>query len=288
MSRRGFSLVELVAAVSIIGLLILMLIPAVLASRELGRQVQCQNNLKQVSLALLNYHSTFDAFPPGYSAQLNESGRPIGRGWSWSVMLLPYMEQGSIYSAITTTSSLSAPENLTLRSCIVRTFICPSDPLPSGQALIEITIPGAKAPIKTSPSSYIACFGTGDPLDYEKAASGNGMFIRDRAIRLEEMLDGTSTTFLVGERTQAAGPTSWVGVLGQDGAALILGSTGNDNGPNAKPVRRTGFSSNHPEGAHFAYGDGSVRFLKSGIGNATYRALATRRGGEIVEGDQVD
>ncbi len=283
MARRGMMLVEALAVVAIVGLLILLLIPAVLGARETSRQISCQNNLKQIALGLINYHQSYEAFPPGYSMSFDTLGRPVGRGWSWSIRLLPYVEQTMLAGAIAPEFSLAAAENLTARVVSLSTFLCPANGSKSDNDPLSLTVSGVKVPVKIARSSYIGSFGTGDPLDEKHAAKGNGIFFRDRSIRIEDILDGTSTTFLLGERSRIAGPASWVGVIGERGPALILGSTGNDDGPNARPPNPTGFSSRHRGGSNFAYADGSVRFMKSEIGREVYASLATRMGGEIVE-----
>lgn len=286
MARRGMMLVEVIAVVAIVGVLILLLIPAVLGARETSRQIHCQNNIKQLALGLLNYHHSFEAFPPGYSTSFDVAGRPVGRGWSWGVRILSFIEMTNLASSINSEFSMAAAENETTRVIMISTFVCPAEEFDREKDRVSVAVSGVKAPVALARASFVGSFGTGDPLDEKNASNGNGMFIRDRAIRIEDVLDGTSTTFLLGERTRDVGPVSWVGVIGERGPALILGSTGQDDGPNARPANPTGFSSRHPGGAHFAFGDGSVRFIKSKIGKAVYGSLATRMGGEVIPYDE--
>jgi prepilin-type processing-associated H-X9-DG protein len=108
------------------------------------------------------------------------------------------------------------------------------------------------------------------------------VFFLDSAIGLVHLEDGASTTFLLGERSRDSGPATWTGAIGERGAALVLGSTGKDRGPNARPRTPYQFSSRHDGGAYFAFADGGVRFVRSEIGEAVYHALATRAGGEFT------
>src|SRR5262245_7342752 len=96
LSRRGFTLIELLVVIAIIAVLIALLLPAVQAAREAARRAQCTNNLKQIALALHNYHDTTLSFPPG---GINDRGF-LGTWWSWASFILPRLEQGPLYNSI--------------------------------------------------------------------------------------------------------------------------------------------------------------------------------------------
>ncbi len=287
MPRRGVTLVEMVVVIGTIGLMILMLLPALLGGADRARQVECQNDLKQISLGLVSYHHTFECFPPGSYSTVAADGRTVGHGLSWGISLLPFVEQTALGASLLRNVSVAAPENQTFCRASIRTFLCPSSLPPTEVHTQSLPLGVNAAPVVLARSSFVASFGTGNPLDGPTAISmSDGMFMHDRCVRIDDVLDGTSTTILVGERSPESGPASWVGVVGETGSALIFGTTGGDPGPNARPARATGYSSRHLGGANFAFGDGSVRFIKNGIGTKLYHALATRRGGEIVSEDE--
>jgi len=228
MRRRGISLVELLSALAIIGVMIMLLLPAVLAGHEAARSIQCQNSQKQIVLGLMNYHHDHQAFPSAYTR-----GQDGVRGVSWGIQVLPYLEQSYLFGLIDRDADLGAAENLTVRVCILSTFICPSDIDRKATMSVEGP-PGVKGSVEVARASFVGSFGTGDPLD---PAPSDGMFMRDRSVRIEDVLDGTSTTFLLGERRHQSGPTAWAGPIGPRGPAMILGSTMGDPGPNRKDRR---------------------------------------------------
>src|SRR4051794_10220583 len=144
-ARRGFTLIELLVVIAIIAVLISLLLPAVQSAREAARRAQCTNNLKQLGLAMHNYHTANGAFPPGAAASFNQLNLQDGpgklcvnwMGWSAQGMLLGYMEAMPIYNAINFNfdpiSWPSAPYNLTLVNTRLATFLCPSDSLAGRQ-----------------------------------------------------------------------------------------------------------------------------------------------------------
>src|SRR4051812_5647909 len=136
MRRRGFTLIELLVVIAIIAVLIALLLPAVQAAREAARRAQCVNNLKQLGLAMHNYHDTVGTFPIGAmgvrslaSGGKYPDGTPVGNARrTWAFMILPYIEQGTMSNAINFSIIMNDPINRTVTMTVVKSFVCPTDP----------------------------------------------------------------------------------------------------------------------------------------------------------------
>lgn len=281
--RVGFTLIELLVVIAIIATLVSLLMPAVQQAREAARRTSCQNNLKQLALAVHNYQTQFTLFPPG---TCTSSRHPADMSaWSWAVMLLPNLEQTNMYDALAPNSPLSLAYALDTPAVVIQLqnklpmFLCPSDssqPVNNDRMLRSNT--GQNLAVATS--NYIGSHGVA--LTYP----GDGVFDRNSSISFRDLAtDGTSNTFLLGERASAD-----VGKTGPHGAAIWAGVTQDtsaalpDPGPtavlgNASFLMQSGtwlenptthlpnqcFSSSHPGGAQFALADGSVRFVSQNI-----------------------
>jgi prepilin-type N-terminal cleavage/methylation domain-containing protein/prepilin-type processing-associated H-X9-DG protein len=320
--RRGFTLIELLVVIAIIGLLIGLLLPAVQAAREAARRAQCINNLKQMGIALHNYHDTLGAFPMSYAARspFVDGATDTAPGWGWGTMILPQLEQGVLYNAANCSLSVEAPQNTTAAQSILATYLCPSDPLPGGP--YQVTDANGNALALVAPSSYAACVGN-DFADSTTGLNndgiGNGVLYRNSRVRLAEITDGASQTIVVGERAWTINKGTWVGVVTNGvirrgpanpcpntGAAFYRAATlvqAHCNVLNTDTDPDGGiddFSSRHPGGANLLFADGSVHFLKSVLRNVGQRpdgstiyspsslilqALGTRSGGEVVSAD---
>ncbi len=226
--RRGFTLVELLVVIAIIGILIALLLPAVQAAREAARRAQCSNNLKQLGLALHNYHDTYKCMPIG----VRNGGWNGGWGTSFYVRLLPYVEQTALADQWPWTEKGAydrdegyAAGNANLRGTPVNilelpisAFRCPSSPLPmynsGGNAVCMASYPGIMGAVEAT-VGYITswqrgcCYccsgdntGTGDPSD--GLTSSNGMLTYRRVIKFSDCTDGTSNTMILGETSDWA------------------------------------------------------------------------------------
>ena len=324
-SRRGFTLIELLVVIAIIAALIALLLPAVQAAREAARRVQCINNLKQVGLALHNYHDALGVFPMSYAARARfvDGSSDTAPGWSWATMILPQMEQGPIFNAVNFSLAVDARQNSSVIGLQLAAYVCPSDVTSGPFPVLDAGTPGN--PLATmAPSSYAATVGndlTDATTGLNNDGVGNGVMFRNSGIRLAAITDGSSQTIMVGERAWANVHGAWAGVVAN--ATTRRGSmnrcplTGALFYPAATLVQAHGhllntdtdedgglddFSSLHPGGANFVFADGSVRFLKtvlrdSGVnsgGGTIYsptslilQALATRNGGEIISADSL-
>lgn len=294
--RSGFTLVELLVVIAIIGILVGLLLPAVQAAREAARRMQCSNNVRQIGLALHNYESAHKKFPPGWIANV-PAGEP---GWGWATALLPFMEQNSVYQRLDLNVEIIAAQNEPMIQTVIPTFICPSDPSPSLFQIAEAhdhshhfsytsfdeddhephNVDDGEKLFAIAKSNYVGVFGTGE-VD-ESPYSSDGAFWGNSRIRMQDFVDGTSNTFVIGERSSRLGGSLWHGVIPEANAAFarIVGST--DHVPNSPVGHFDDFSSFHATGANFIMGDCSVRLIPDTIDETVYRAMATRHGGEVV------
>ena len=304
--RKGFTLIELLVVIAIIAVLIALLLPAVQSAREAARRIQCTNNLKQIGLAIHSYHDAIGGFPPGYLSKSGPDGDNNGFGWGWGAMILPQIEQGPLFNTINFGRPIEAPENSTSRLTQINSFFCPSDASlkPTFTVYDDSTTSTAlgNAICDVASSDYVGCFGTGDVSDIPGRDYGEGLFFRNRSVRIAEITDGTSQTLAVGEKSQNLARATWTGAIAhaavpinelqaedglspEGGGALVLAHTGELDGPNSKPAHADQFWGRHPGGANFVFADGSVRFIKEKRPLAIFQAIATRRGGEVISAD---
>jgi prepilin-type N-terminal cleavage/methylation domain-containing protein len=294
---RGFTLIELLVVIAIIAILIALLLPAVQQAREAARRTQCKNNLKQIGLALHNYHDTYRIFPPGWIA-VDDTGAPSAHegtsGVGWAAMILPYMEQQTVYSLFNPTRPLTDPVNAAFLRTQIPAYKCPSDPQPEFFAILE---EGSGAIITDLPiANYPASFGTEEldgcensPGDLPVMADGtcrsDGMFYHNSNVRIAFVTDGTSNTFMVGERRTRKDLdwyTTWPGMIAEGEEAFQRVCASADHVPNAPNMHFDDFSSAHTGGAQFCLGDGSVRFVSENIDHLLYQSVATINKGEVV------
>jgi prepilin-type N-terminal cleavage/methylation domain-containing protein/prepilin-type processing-associated H-X9-DG protein len=284
--RSGFTLIELLVVIAIIAILIGLLLPAVQKVREAANRMRCSNNLKQVGLAMHNYHDAFERFPTANSPVFGSAFTAI----------LPFVEQDNIRRVYDDTLAPTAAPNNTVTGLPIKIYICPTMQKP----------PAPAAAYSTYHASYGACIGSNDA--WIAPAPDNGAIVRSNATgstvivskgaRFADMTDGTSSTIMVGELgfqlkdylftsgpyvgQVRGGNTSWA--FGY--ASYSFGSTkvklNTLGAPATITDRLQSFRSDHTQGGNFLFCDGSVTFVKNSMNADTYRALGTRDGGEVI------
>jgi prepilin-type N-terminal cleavage/methylation domain-containing protein len=304
MKRSGFTLVELLVVIAIIGILVGLLLPAVQAAREAARRVQCQNNLKQIGLALIMHHDAYKKFPSGWKAN-SDIGVP---GWGWMSQSLQFIEQGNLYNDISFNDPITSSTHNQVRVQQLSFMICPSAPtvsepqvqLPEG-SYVDPYGP-LQFPYAVGRSHYVGCLG--GYVSYEQMEDGencpssvyvmgnsdrlSGLFYRNSRTRYADVQDGTTVTIAVGERSRKLFDSSWVGVV--HGSAYpvwrVLGWTGEP--PNNKPTSPihfhgfAQFNSAHAGLSQYVYLDGSVRPVSDVVDSEAFRAMGTIASGELV------
>jgi prepilin-type N-terminal cleavage/methylation domain-containing protein/prepilin-type processing-associated H-X9-DG protein len=307
-SRTGFTLIELLVVIAIIAILIALLVPAVQKVREAAARAQCENNMKQIILAAHSYHDEHAHFPPNSQDEggWNWSYQQNARSWSWIARLLPYLEQGDLYSQanIDANTFLQSQQYIQIG---IATFFCPSD---NSRTLNPDNNRANLGQIAGSPFTAAAmsnykgvtgdcwCWGTYvNKCDYDGICDGltygDGVFYRDNSkqpTRINMITDGTSNTFFLGEDVpELDAHCSWPYANGTLGTCAI---PPNVMAPPAGNDIYTGwpwlysFRSRHQDGLNFALADGSVRFISASINLTTYRAAATIKSGDTVNLDQ--
>jgi prepilin-type N-terminal cleavage/methylation domain-containing protein/prepilin-type processing-associated H-X9-DG protein len=282
---RGFTLIELLVVIAIIAVLIALLLPAVQQAREAARRTQCRNNLKQIGLALHNYHDQFQVFPPGcglssqspdagYTVDLTTANRAAAYGWS--TYILPNLDQANLYNQLNVSNLelcllMQQAALRPLSQTVIPGYRCPSDVAPATNTQRAFTNPiyGDTAP---GTSSYAGVHGTRWTHGVEWVQTQKdpyGIFWPASRVGVRDITDGTTNTLMVGERHWDYLSAVWIGTRnytgnGDVGLRQILGITNwriNLPGNNAPRA----FHSPHVGGAHFLLADGSVRFVSQNI-----------------------
>lgn len=313
----GFTLVELLVVIAIIGILIALLLPAVQAAREAARRSQCTNNLKQISLALHNYHDVNKCFPPGVLPPGH--GQATLRQAGWLVRILPYLEQVAAYGKITfngvdwTVQHGAQPNWSIIDELRVAALNCPSSRMPlqrtQGSHAIQLVNYAGIGGTYLRGSDLAAAPTPNTTCGYGGITTFNGVIVYAGPNRspagMAHVADGTSNTFCVGEQSSyyinSSGTTYDYRACNHDGGAWSCGAGGetdwwlnvtvvrypiNWNGTptdaDAGYKRHTIIRSAHPGGAQLALTDGSVRFVSETVDFTTFVRLCDREDGQPV------
>jgi prepilin-type N-terminal cleavage/methylation domain-containing protein len=305
--RTAFTLVELLVVIAIIGILIAMILPAVQSVREAARRTECSNNIRQIGLAVQNFETANENFPPGWKSST---------GWGWMAHALPFIEQGNIADRIDLQQALLDPMHESIIAHFISGQLCPS----SGNASEQFTLEAGAGlqPIQVARTHYVGCIGSSvetqtmddgqtcpslDLLNSKRFI--NGMFYKDSKTERRDVLDGASNTIMIGERSGEIFDSQWPGIL--DGSShtgwRVVGWTGE---PPNNPMRTdpvivydddgdevaleihfhgfAQFNSMHLGGlTMFCFGDGSVRPISDSISPTAFKAMGTIRGRETFD-----
>tara|TARA_R110002111_G_scaffold2705_5_gene18048 strand:- start:36910 stop:37851 length:942 start_codon:yes stop_codon:yes gene_type:complete len=302
---RGFTLIELLVVIAIIAILIALLLPAVQQAREAARRTQCKNNLKQLGLAIHNYHETHRVFPPGYCGDPGNSCSSVdgnNNGWGWSVFILPFIDQSALYNQLgvgqTKQTVCSVPSgaqaattvgSADLQKTPIAAYICPTatDPM-----INPGRVSGGHAKSNYAGVSGVDWTGVNTTTGYKAIFVDGTKYVT----RLRDFTDGSSNTFAIGEKyrrdldsnltTQIAGEyygAIWVGIAPDARAANTVGQlapTGSSYAVNGGSVNA--FASQHTGGAQFLFIDGRVRFISENMDQDKMSAIGVGNDGVVV------
>ena len=307
--RTAFTLIELLVVIAIIAILTGLLLPAVQRVREAAARSQCVNNLKQIGLALHNYHDANQSFPPSFQATgpYTDGATDTAPGWGWAAYLLPSIEQRNLSRQIN--FNLPIQNSPAAAQTVIKIYLCPSDVYPSG----SFALPSAFGDtlLMAAPSSYAACVG-GDESETD-GPTGLGIFYRNSRTRMTDIIDGTSSTIMIGERAWSNANGAWAGAVpggvckrGQlnpcpgggagwyPASTLVQAHSHLNNTTTDTDGGLDDFSSRHIGGSNILFADGHVSFVRSvpsdnPDGSYTpdsiaFQAMGTRAGGEVIQG----
>jgi prepilin-type N-terminal cleavage/methylation domain-containing protein len=317
--RRGFTLIELLVVIAIIAVLIGLLLPAVQKVREASMRAMCGNNLKQLGIAVHEYHNVEGFLPvsTGFSEDDTKAN------WSWLARILPYIEQDSVYKlgGIPTTVMTAANAQQAM-AMEIKSFLCPSDPNNhKGPRTDEFNIGSASGVNPGLPvgltnyqgvsgcnwgydSNLAGGIGNGgtnfasnwlnpsptNPNNYDGLDDGDGIFYRSnyrRPLRLTDITDGASNTFMIGEDVPSMNQhCDWPFHNHANATCAIPPNATQANGqpfPSTNWQNVYSFHSMHSGGLQFACADGSVHWINNNISLTLYRQLATYNANEAVE-----
>jgi prepilin-type processing-associated H-X9-DG protein len=274
-ATTAMTVLELLVVMGVITLLVGILLPAIQAAREAARNVQCQDRLRQIGVALHVHHDKYGRLPAGWHT--NADGQTA---FGWAPYLLPELEETSLFSLIDFHQPTSSPA--AILSITPAMFICPSDEAEPRFDLFEelqaqpdfgqdsqhllVTLPCA---------NFVSVFGNSDP-DHQSDGLGEGPFIKNRTVRFAEIVRGLGKVMFVGERTARKLPSTWLGVYvnGEDAQSRMVGAA--EQGPNRSDADECEFDSRHPGHANFLWGDGRVQAVADDVERSVYQNSARR------------
>ena len=307
MKRKAFTLVELLVVVAILGVLLSLLLPAVQVAREAGRRASCQNNLRQLGLALHSFHGVYRVLPAsGWTTA--GSGNPQGKFVGWRSLALPYLEEASLQQAYNFNLNWWEGGNVAVGLVSIDTFRCPSVPERKEvlSAVAKPPRPAITFPRSLAPTDYEAIMGVQssvDPVRYATQATNRSAMYRNSRVKMTQILDGTAKTILIVEC--AARPLVYrgrhvqsnlandqgQGWIDSEGPFSVDGSN-EDGSLQGQGLATTPWAMNatnenepysfHAAGSNTLFADGHVSFLAETIPLEVFAAFCTRAGGETV------
>ncbi|HUG20615.1 MAG TPA: DUF1559 domain-containing protein [Planctomycetaceae bacterium] len=272
-TRPAFTRIELLTVFGLVAVLSAIVLPSVVQSQEEARRNTCKNNLKQLALAIHNYHDVYNSFPPGWVAKNREADS--GPWYGWQAAILPYMEQAPLFNNLNLNDYGKTDEKIL--KTVIPGYRCPSDPMVDLNPLRG----------KYATSSYSGNAGSQRlPGSVDPLKTQNGLFWWNSNCNFAQVRDGLSNTFLFGERCITSGSGIWLGLTKNRNENDAISDCSHHSRINRSI---TSFSSNHPEIVYFALCDGSVRPVSEKIDSSDdeknpdlFQKLADRADGSPI------
>lgn len=311
--RSGFTLVEVVVVLAIIGLLLALLVPAVQRIRAAADSMITASNLRQIGLAIHHYHLDYGHLPPGYESDLSLPMRDLETldgppGWGWGALILPYLESNTLARQIDYSLPCWHPMNASAVATRLKVFLNPA--APNQEHTFQVKDASGNVLAEFARSHFAANAGNDEPWGYTIEDHGevaSGPFFRNSRVRLTDILDGPSNTVFIGEHSVISDKT-WVGVVPgamvapidpyrfpftetDKAATLVLVHSGPAPGeldtihPPNYPTCHVCQMYSPFQGANVLFGDNSVRMISPRINVDVWAALCTIRGGEVIYDD---
>jgi prepilin-type N-terminal cleavage/methylation domain-containing protein len=270
-SARGFTLLELLVVIMIIGILVSLTLPAVQAAREAARRTTCCQNLAKLGVALQSYEDANNVYPSGtINAEGPIHNRPQGKNVSWLIQILPYLDENVTYKHIDLGAGAYDAKNVVVRAMQMPGFVCPSD----SEALKQ----------SVGVSCYAACC---NDVEAPINTDNHGVFFLNSKIAPKDISDGLAHTLFVGEKRAEGGDLGWMSgtraTLRNTGTLLnqtLLYAPAQLHAP-ASDLYVGGFGSAHVTGTHLLFGDGAVRYVDNAVNARALRQLGNRADGEL-------
>ena len=310
----GFTLVELLVSIAIIGMLVALLLPAVQMARESARRTQCTNNLKQLGVGFQLFHDARKHYPSAYestgegsSDPPNPQTRDRSPGWAWGTQLLPYLEEAPLADQFNMKLPCWHPDNAEAAQTLLAVFLCPT--ASEADEAFDVRDENANTLARFARSCYVASVGQEEPWgqtldDYKNVV--DGPLYRNSRTSAKDITDGTSHTVFLGEHHPVLSSKTWVGVVpgamvcptmrfamsACDYAATLVqvhsGPASSETPPSIHPPNSPlchvcQMYSEHPSGCNVLMGDGSVRFIDELISQPLWAALSSCQKGEIID-----
>lgn len=286
--RRGFTLIELTVAASVIGVLVALLLPAVQQAREAARRSTCKNNLKQIAIALHNYHDVYSSFPPGWTGHYPHAASP--RRFGWQAAILPFVDQAPLYNLLN--FNVMEMPDATQRELVMEVppYRCPTDrtqatnPMRGNFGTSNYSGNLGNEPLpRWTPGGLNLNW----PGGIDTPVKTNGIMFWNSRVRIRDITDGTSNTFLAGERSLKSGAGIWPGVRSNRAENDTVTDCSPGNEVNSGLAA---FTSQHQGGAHFMLCDGAVVFVSENIDSqagtgqdmGTYQKLGARNDNQPI------